>query len=281
MAATLARGVSRVEDLSAFLVASPGGCCYPIGAMTTSWTLVIAAPLARVAASVEPLAVKPPLRALGEDAVVALVVTAADTPGALAFELRVLLGEVVDSVGPEGLRALESLDGVSDLERARKAPGVYVAAPPVATFAAAAALFGASPPPEGAALKGADALAAHLSEALDARQDTVTLERKLRASRGVADWSAVFGVTASPETQGGEPAAREVPPEGTDEGEARDAMRDALRGQISEAPADKAAPTLEKSDRRRALEDLLKGGGETEDPKSEASATPEGKIGEP
>jgi hypothetical protein len=99
--------------------------------MATSWTLLVAAPLAQVTASVEPLASKPALSALGDDCHPrARRHATRSTPSALSPALRGLLGAVVDAVGPEGLRALDSLDGVTDLASAREAPGHLPRAPP-------------------------------------------------------------------------------------------------------------------------------------------------------
>ncbi|XXX73479.1 hypothetical protein WMF30_38140 [Sorangium sp. So ce134] len=247
--------------------------------MATQWTLVVAAPLARVVASVEPLAVKPALSALGDDATVARFDAEASTPAALALELRERLGAVVDELGLEGLRAVDSLDGVADLEGARKAGGAYVSAPPAASFADAAALFGSARRADAPAIATTDDLAAKLGAALDAREDSAAIETKLRASRGIAGWDALLGV-APPAEEAAEGdhrprAATDVALDGT---RARDAMRDAIRSGLPEA-AD--APALQKSARRKELEELVRKGGEDDAPAGDESAAPEGKVGEP
>lgn len=243
--------------------------------MATSWTLVVAAPLARVAASVEPLAAKPALSALGAAATVARFESDAASPGALAFELRGLLGTVVDEVGPEGLRALQSLDGVADLDAARAAPGSWIVPPAIASFAAAAALLGGGPRPDAAPVKDADELAAKVHAALDARDDATARENKLRASRGMAEWDAVFGVKPTPDAAGAVDLGPRVG-SGASTKE-RDAMRDALRAEQPAKPEEPAP--LEKSAKRKELEDLLRRGGS--DPDGGGSAPPEGGVGKP
>ncbi len=158
---------------------------------------MVAAPLAQVAASVETLPSKPALAALGDDATVARVDRDAATPEALAPALRDLLGAVVDAVGPEGIRAVTSLDGVTDLASARAAAGTYLVAPAAFSFAQVAAVFG--PPADGdgdgaTTIKDADDLSAKLTSAFQAREDPAAIEKRLRASRGVSEWGAVFGV---------------------------------------------------------------------------------------
>lgn len=243
--------------------------------MGTSWTLVVAAPLAQVAASVEPLASKPALSALGDDATVARFESDAANPGALAFELRGLLGAVVDAVGPEGVRALDSLDGVTDLASAKKAPGVFLAAPAVMSFAGLAAAFGGGAPADGGALADADALSSKLTSAFKSREDPATLEKRLRASRGMEEWGAVFGVPQEP-----------VAPEAKDAAEApvdKDALRAALQDNLGDAiPEADDAATLQKSAKRVALEAVLRG--DDDAPKADAgggaSAPTEGGVGQ-
>jgi len=251
--------------------------------MATSWTLVVAAPLAQVAASVEPLASKPALSALGDDATVARFECDAVNPGALAFELRGLLGAVVDAVPADGIRALDSLDGVDDLAAARKAPGTYVAAPKVMSFADVAAAFGAPAPADATAIKNVDDLSAKLTSAFKSREDPATLEKRLRASRGMAEWGAVFGVAAEPGAAGEKDAA-DAPID-------KDALRAALKESAEgEAGADVAIPeaaddtTLQKSEGRRALEAMLRGEGEkhAEGEAGEGGSAPaEGAVGKP
>lgn len=252
--------------------------------MATSWTLVIAAPLAQVAASVEPLASRPALSALGDDATVARFECDAVNPGALAFELRGLLGAVADALDPEGIRAVDSLDGVADLAAARKAPGTYVAAPKVMSFADVAAAFGSPAPADATAIKNVDDLSAKLTSAFKSREEPGTLEKRLRASRGMAEWGAVFGVAPEPGAASEKDAA-EAPVD-------KDALRAALKesaesaeGAIPEAADD---TTLQKSAGRQALEAMLRGEGEKtaegegEEPGGEGgSAAPEGPVGEP
>ncbi|WP_437964761.1 hypothetical protein WMF04_34525 [Sorangium sp. So ce260] len=251
--------------------------------MTIPWTLVVAAPLERVVASVEPLAVKPALSSLGDDATVARFEAEASTPGALALELRERLGAVVDEVGLEGLRAVDSLDGVADLEGARKAPGAYVSAPPAASFADAAALFGSARRADAPAIKTADDLAAKLGAALDAREDAAAMETKLRASRGIAEWDALLGVKPpTEEAPLGDRRPRAAADMALDATRARDAMRDAIRAEHPEAiEAQDLSPDLQKSARRKGIEELVRGSGEDGATTDDGSAAPEGKIGEP
>ncbi len=234
---------------------------------------MVAAPLARVAASVEPLATKPALSALGDAGTVARFESDAASTGALAFELRGLLGPIVDEVGPEGLRVVDSADGIADLDAARTAPGSWIVPPAVASFAAAAAMFGAARH-EGAPLKDADDLAAKVTAAIDARDDETHLENKLRASRGMSEWEAAFGVKPSPDAGGAVDFGPRVG-NGASTKE-RDAMRDALRAEQPAKPAEPAP--LEKSAKRKELEDLVRRG--SSDPDDGGSAPPEGNVGQ-
>lgn len=241
---------------------------------------MVAAPLAQVAASVETLPSKPALAALGDDATVARFDSDAPTPETLGFELRALLGAVVDAVGPEGIRAVTSLDGVTDIAGARAAAGWYVSAPAAAfSFAQVAAVFG---PPTGAAdattIKDADDLSAKLTSAFQAREDPAAIEKLLRASRGVSEWGAVFGVAPEERAEGD---TSEAP---VDKEKLRDEMRATLRDDASDAiPEAEDNTTLRKSEGRRKLEEVLRGGGDeaAEGGAAEPSAAPEGGVGKP
>lgn len=240
---------------------------------------MVAAPLARVAASVETLPSKPALVALGDDATVARVDHDAATPEALAPALRDLLGAVVDAVGPEGIRAVTSLDGVTDLAGARAAAGTYLVAPAAFSFAQVAAVFG---PPTGGdgddatTIKDADDLSAKLTSAFKAREDPAAIEKRLRASRGVSELGAVFGVAPEEKPEGD---ASEAP---IDKEKLREEMRATLHDDaaIPEAEED---TTLRKSEGRRALEAVLRGGGDApaEGEAAEPSAPAEGGVGKP
>lgn len=249
--------------------------------MATSWTLVVAAPLAQVAASVETLPSKPALAALGDAATVARVDSDVPTPEALAPALRDLLGPVVDAVGPEDIRAVTSLDGVTDLAGARAAAGTYLVAPAAFSFAQVAAVF--SPPADGdgdgaTTIKDADDLSAKLTSAFQAREDPAAIEKRLRASRGVSEWGAVFGMAPEGQPEGD---ASEAP---VDKEKLREEMRATFREDADAAiPEADDTTTLRKSDKRRALEDVLRRGGDdaVEDGAAEPSAAPEGGVGKP
>ena len=237
---------------------------------------MVAAPLARVAASVETLPSKPALVALGDDATVARVDHDAATPEALAPALRDLLGAVVDAVGPEGIRAVTSLDGVTDLAGARAAAGTYLVAPAAFSFAQVAAVFGPPTGDDATTIKDADDLSAKLTSAFRAREDPAAIEKRLRASRGVSEWGAVFGVAPEEKPEGD---ASEAP---IDKEKLREEMRATLHDDaaIPEAEED---TTLRKSEGRRALEAVLRGGGDApaEGEAAEPSAPAEGGVGKP
>jgi hypothetical protein len=248
--------------------------------MATSWTLVVAAPLSQVAASVESLASKPALTALGDDATVARFESDAATTDALALHLRAHLGAVVDSAGVEGIRAVTSLDGVTTLAAARAAEGTWLVAPAAFSFAQVAAVFG-SPvdPAHGSALKDGDDLSSKLTSAFQAREDPAAIEKRLRASRGVSEWGAVFGFTPAAPEAGAEGDAAEAP---VDKDKLRDEMRATLREDAIDAiPEAEPSTTLRKSEGRRKLEEVLRGGGDeaAEGGATEPSATAEGGVG--
>jgi len=246
--------------------------------MATPWILVVAAPLAQVAAAVAPLSPTAQLTALGDDATVLRVTLDADTPGALAFALRGVLGDVVDAVGPEGVRAITLLDGVVDLASARAAPGQYVSAPRMASFADAAAMFGGAPPVGGNAVKDMDDLSAQVSGAFAAREAVGPMEHLLRASQGVESWDAALGVGPKPDDDPDDPTSPAEAIAGVVQpGRDRAALRAVLRGQSTEAPAE----ALPKGEGRRSLEAVLRGeGAGAEGGPTGGLAAPEGDVGE-